>query len=108
MIAAIPPNPLQSGSNSSAIDVRIAYDGYHTIDLARRQQPDYVLFDLGLPRLDGYRVASWLRQELERPLVVIVITGNGPAEDRRRALAAGCESLFPQHTFHIRPATPPN
>jgi phosphotransferase system HPr (HPr) family protein len=75
-------------------DVRIAYDGYHALDLARRQQPNYVLLDLGLPRLDGYQVASRLRRELEGPLVIIAITGYGLAEDRRRALEAGCDYVF--------------
>jgi phosphotransferase system HPr (HPr) family protein len=75
-------------------DVRIAYDGYHALDLARRQQPNYVLLDLGLPRLDGYQVASRLRRELDGPLVIIAITGYGLAEDRRRALEAGCDYVF--------------
>jgi DNA-binding response OmpR family regulator len=75
-------------------DVRIAYDGYDAIDLGRRQRPDYVLLDLGLPRIDGYQVASWLRKELDGPLVIIAITGHGQAEDRRRALEAGCDHYF--------------
>ena len=75
-------------------DVRIAHDGYDAIDLARRQQPDYVLLDLGLPRLNGYQVASRLRRELNGPLVIIAVTGNGRAEDRRRALEAGCDYYF--------------
>ena len=75
-------------------DVRIAYDGYDAIDLARRQRPEYVLLDLGLPRLDGYQVASRLRQQLDGRLVIIAITGNGQAEDRRRALDAGCDYYF--------------
>jgi CheY-like chemotaxis protein len=50
-------------------DVQIASDGYQAIEVARRQRPNYVLLDLGLPRLDGYQVASRLRQELAGPLV---------------------------------------
>ena len=45
-------------------DVLIARDGYQAIEIARRQPPNYVLLDLGLPGLDGYQVASRLRQEL--------------------------------------------
>jgi CheY-like chemotaxis protein len=63
--------------------VQIAHDGYHAIEVARHQQPNYVLLDLGLPRLDGYQVASRLRQELAGPLVIIAITGYGQPEDRR-------------------------
>ena len=60
----------------------------------RRQPPNFVLLDLGLPGLDGYQVASRLRQELDAPPVIIAITGHGREEDRQRALAAGCDYHF--------------
>jgi phosphotransferase system HPr (HPr) family protein len=75
-------------------DVQIARDGYQAIELARRQPPDFVLLDIGLPRLNGYQVASALRQELTGPFVIIAITGYGQEEDRRQALAAGCDYHF--------------
>ena len=52
------------------------------------------MLDLGLPGLDGYQVAARLRQELGAPPVIIAITGHGREEDRRRALAAGCDHHF--------------
>ena len=48
-------------------DVQVAHDGYQAIEIARRQPPNYVLLDLGLPGLDGYQVASRLRLELAVP-----------------------------------------
>jgi phosphotransferase system HPr (HPr) family protein len=75
-------------------DVHVARDGYQAIEMARRQRPNYVLLDLGLPRLDGYQVASRLRQEMSAPPVIIAITGHGREEDRQRALAAGCDHHF--------------
>ena len=75
-------------------DVQIALDGFQAIEIARRQRPNYVLLDLGLPGLDGYQVASTLRHELAGPLVIIAITGYGREEDRRRAEAAGFDHYF--------------
>src|SRR5438309_1977912 len=75
-------------------EVQVARDGYQAVEIARRQPPNYVLLDLGLPRLDGYEVAARLRQELGAPPVIIAITGHGREEDRRRALAAGCDHHF--------------
>ena len=75
-------------------EVHIARDGVEAIEIARRQQPQYVLLDLGLPRLDGYQVAARLRQELAGPLVIIAITGYGQEKDRRQALEAGCDHYF--------------
>jgi CheY-like chemotaxis protein len=73
---------------------RIARDGYEAIEVVRRLRPTYVLLDLGLPSLDGYQVASRLRQELERPIVLIAVTGYGKEEDRRKALASGFDHYF--------------
>ena len=57
-------------------------------------QPQCVLLDLGLPRLDGFQVAARLRQGLPVPPVIIAITGYGQEEVRRQALAAGCDYHF--------------
>jgi phosphotransferase system HPr (HPr) family protein len=75
-------------------EVQTARDGYQAIQIARRAQPRYVLLDLGLPGLDGYEVASRLRQELAESIVLIAITGYGRAEDRHCALASGFDHHF--------------
>lgn len=72
----------------------IALDGYQAIDMARRLRPGYVLIDLGLPGLDGYQVASRIREELDGPKVLIAVTGYGNEEHRRRAMAAGFDQFF--------------
>ena len=52
--------------------------------------PDVVLLDIGLPKLDGLEVARSLRARADgtRPLLV-AMTGFGQAEDRARTAAAG-------------------
>ena len=71
--------------------VLIARDGYQAVEIARRELPNFVLLNIGLPGLDGYQVASRLRQEPGRTTVIIAFTGYGREEDRRRALTAGCD-----------------
>jgi CheY-like chemotaxis protein len=75
-------------------DVHIARNGDQAIEIARRQHPKYVLLDIGLPGLDGYQVASRLRQELAESTVIIAVTGYGREADRRRALASGFDHYF--------------
>jgi CheY-like chemotaxis protein len=42
-----------------------------------------------MPKINGYEVASQLRERFGPELVLIALTGWGQDEDRRRALAAG-------------------
>jgi phosphotransferase system HPr (HPr) family protein len=72
-------------------NVQIASDGYRAIEIARRQRPNCVLLDLGLPGFDGYQVAATLRRELPGPLVIIAVTAFSQDEYRQQALAAGCD-----------------
>ena len=52
--------------------------------------PDVVLLDIGLPKLDGLEVARRLRESGEGPRPLLVaMTGFGQAEDRARTAAAG-------------------
>ena len=46
--------------------------------------------DIGLPGMDGYRVAEQLRKEEGREAAVLIaISGYGQEQDRRRSRAAG-------------------
>ena len=70
--------------------VSTAYDGQGAIDRAREVDPDVVLLDIGLPRLDGFEVARRLREEHpERQMLLVALTGYGQERDRVRAREAG-------------------
>jgi DNA-binding response OmpR family regulator len=72
-------------------DVHIAIDGDQALEIARRHPPEYVLLDLALPGMDGYQVASGLRQLLADTVVIIAISGYGQEEDRRRGRETGID-----------------
>ena len=77
-------------------NVQTIGDGRQAIEIARRQRPSHVLLDLGLPGLNGYQVATMLRQEPLGPLVIIAVTGYAGEDYRRQALAAGCDFYLPK------------
>jgi CheY-like chemotaxis protein len=60
-------------------DPRIAYDGVEALDEARMGTFDVGLFDVGMPRLDGYELARRLRQEqlLADPILIAVTAYSG-------------------------------
>jgi CheY-like chemotaxis protein len=48
--------------------------------------------DVGLPILDGYKVAQCIRTVLGRKIFLVAHTGYGQPEDRRRAFEAGFDA----------------
>jgi CheY-like chemotaxis protein len=70
--------------------VEVAHDGVSALKSAAAFDPDVVLLDIGLPGLDGYAVATQLRDTAtRRPPCLIAMTGYGTDEDRQRTQAAG-------------------
>jgi PAS domain S-box-containing protein len=71
-------------------DVETTFDGPSALDSIRRELPDVVFLDIGMPGMDGYTVASQVRQNpLSQRLTLIALTGWGQEEDRRRSREAG-------------------
>jgi len=70
--------------------ITTAHDGHLALEAARTFQPDVIVLDIGLPGLDGYRVAEALRREPAFAGVrLVAVSGYGQAEDRSRTKAAG-------------------
>jgi CheY-like chemotaxis protein len=73
-----------------AHEVRVEHDGLSAVAAARDMNPDIVLLDIGLPKLDGLEVAKILRARVDGPRPLLVaMTGFGQAKDRARTAAAG-------------------
>ncbi len=69
--------------------VSIAYNGLDGIDKARKQRPDIIVLDIGLPDIDGYEVVHILRSDSSFSYAIIALTGYGQVGDKERALEAG-------------------
>src|SRR5690606_3060238 len=71
-------------------EVHVAHDGPSALDVAREQNPEVMLLDIGLPGMNGYELARKLRADgTFRPALLVAVTGYGSAEDQRRSLEAG-------------------
>ncbi len=72
---------------------RASYDAVTALAQAPAFQPDIGLLDIGLPVMDGYELASRLREALPgQALRLIAVTGYGQDADRRRARDAGFDA----------------
>lgn len=76
----------------AGFDALIAEDGAKALASIESERPALVLLDMNLPVIDGWSVCRQVRANpalADTP--IIALTAHAMAEDRDRALAAGCD-----------------
>ena len=82
-------------------EVGVAFDGEQALALAPTLQPDLVLLDLGMPRMDGHEVARRMRAApWGTAMKIVALSGFGDGADRLRSLEAGCNDHL------VKPVSP--
>jgi chemosensory pili system protein ChpA (sensor histidine kinase/response regulator) len=72
------------------LEVITARDGMEAISLLQQTQPDLMLLDVEMPRMDGYELAQYIRSNASlRHLPIIMITSRMGDKHRERALTLG-------------------
>jgi CheY-like chemotaxis protein len=83
-------------------EVRTVHDGVEAVEEAETFQPDVILLDIGMPRLNGYDAARQIRgQDWSAGTMLVALTGWGQEDDKRRATEAGFDRHF---TKPVNPA----
>jgi len=68
----------------------LVHSGEEALEVARRQHPEVILLDIGMPGMNGYDVCRELRRDPKFETVVFIAqTGWGQERDRKRAIEAG-------------------
>ena len=72
-----------------------ASDAVTALTVARKEQPDLVILDLGLPGGDGFLVMERLRSLRDFEMIpIVILTARTTPEARERAEAAGVAAFF--------------
>jgi two-component system, sensor histidine kinase len=74
----------------SGYRLHVCHGGREALLLARRERPEALVLDIGMPGMSGYELARHIREEdWGRDALLIAVTGWGQQEDRERSRAAG-------------------
>ena len=83
---------LQRSLRLEGYEVRIAGDGEAALDQSAAFNPDLVILDLGLPKLDGIEVARRLRKTDDVP--ILMLTARDALESRVEGLDSGADDYL--------------
>lgn len=83
---------LQRSLRLEGYEVRIAGDGEAALDQSAAFNPDLVILDLGLPKLDGIEVARRLRSADDVP--ILMLTARDALEARVEGLDSGADDYL--------------
>lgn len=80
---------------SFGYEVLEAVTGEEGLNLAENSNPDLILMDIQLPRMDGYEVTRRIKANPKLyHLPIIAVTSFALSGDKEKALAAGCDGYI--------------
>jgi DNA-binding response OmpR family regulator len=72
-----------------------AKDGQEAIDKTKKENPDLLILDLMMPKLDGFEVCRMLKfDDNFKNLPIIVLSALDQQQDREKAIKAGADEYF--------------
>ena len=86
---------LEAQLDELGYEVRQAVDGIEALEAVAEREPDLVLLDIDMPRLDGISVCRRLKAHPVRRLIpVVLLTASSDREVRLRGLEAGADDFL--------------
>jgi len=87
-------NFLNSKLKASGYEVLTANDGAEALEQAQAQDPDLILLDILMPKMDGFETLKRLRSFSSTP--VIILSAKGADIDKIRGLGLGADDYLPK------------
>ena len=76
-------------------DVREARDGFEALEAIQAEEPDLILLDVDMPRMDGITVCQRLKGHPTRRLIpIVILTASHDPAQRLRGIAAGADDYL--------------
>ena len=87
-------NFLKTKLKTLGYDVVLANNGMEALEQLREQQPDMVVLDVIMPKMDGFQTIKELRSFSAVP--VIMLSARGDDSDRFKGLGLGADDYLPK------------
>ena len=92
---------LEFSIGAEGYEVITAANGEEAIDKARREQPDLIILDIMMPKIDGYEACRILKANpLTKSIPVVLLTAKGRDIDKRLGYEVGATDYI------IKPFSP--
>ena len=73
----------------------VAHDGEMALEVIRREKPDLIFLDIGMPKMDGYQVCREIKRDEDlKDIYVIMLTAMGQDVDQKASLEAGADEYM--------------
>ena len=81
---------LEFSIGSEGYEVITASNGEEAVEKARREQPDLVILDIMMPKIDGYEACRLIKSNpLTKNIPVVLLTAKGRDIDKRLGYEVG-------------------
>lgn len=75
--------------------VLVSYNGEDALNLARKENPDLILLDLMLPKLDGYKVCRLLKfDDRYKHIPILMLTAKTQEKDKALGMETGANEYI--------------
>ena len=93
---------LQEVLVAEGYDILSALDGSRGLEMAREENPDLILLDIILPKMDGFEVLKELKsEEKTESIPVIILTNLSDISDIQKALDLGATTYLVKADFSL-------
>jgi DNA-binding response OmpR family regulator len=76
-------------------DVLVSYNGEDALNQARKENPDLIILDLMLPKLDGYKVCRLLKfDEKYKHIPILMLTAKTQEKDKILGKETGADEYI--------------
>jgi DNA-binding response OmpR family regulator len=83
---------LELGLSREGYEVRTATDGLSALELVKVFDPELIVLDIMMPKIDGVTLLPRLREITQAPIVML--TAKGGTEDKVRSLSSGADDYL--------------